>query len=200
MKNRFKFISIFFFLCYNYFGDKMKKAKLSSQKKTKTMISTDNEMSKLIILILVVALVFALFYVITLFVTKKDSSTTTNEGEDETQVSIQYEKILASNIFSQKNSEYYVLAYFGDDNYLDLYKSYLSYYKASVEGAVPYYLVDMDDVFNKSFIAEKSNLNVSNIKELKFSQTALLRIRDNKIISTYEGNEQIAGKLGRMTK
>ena len=37
-------------------------------------------------------------------------------------------------------------------------------------------------------------------KELKFSQTALLRIRDNKIISTYEGNEQIAGKLGRMTK
>ena len=164
------------------------------------MISTDNEMSKLIILILVVALVFALFYVITLFVTKKDSSSTTNEGENETQVTIQYEKILASNIFSQKNSEYYVLAYFGDDNYLDLYKSYLSYYKTSVDGAVPYYLVDLSDVFNKSFIAEKSNLNVSNIKGLKFSQTALLRIRDNKIISTYEGNEQITGKLGRMTK
>ena len=198
MKNRFKFISIFFFLCYNYFGDKM--AKLSSQKKTNSMISTDNEMSKLIILILVVALVFALFYVITLFVTKKDSSSTTSEGENETQVNIQYEKILASNIFSQKNSEYYVLVYFSDDKYLDLYKNYLSYYKASVEGATPYYLVDMSDVFNKSFIAEKSNLNVSNIKELKFSQTALLRIRDNKIISTYEGNEQITGKLGRMTK
>ena len=178
----------------------MKKAKLSSQKKTNSMISTDNEMSKLIILILVVALVFALFYVITLFVTKKDSGSTTNEGENDTQVSIQYEKILASNIFTQKNSEYYVLVYFSDDNYLDLYKSYLTYYRTSIEGAVPYYLVDMGDVFNKSFIAEKSNLNVSNIKELKFSQTALLRIRDNKIISTYEGNEQITGKLGRMTK
>ena len=200
MKNRFNFISIFFFLCYNYFGDKMKKAKLSSQKKTNSMISTDNEMSKLIILILVVALVFALFYVITLFVTKKDSGSTTNEGENDTQVSIQYEKILASNIFTQKNNEYYVLVYFSDDNYLDLYKSYLSYYRTSIEGAVPYYLVDMSDVFNKSFIAEKSNLNVSNIKELKFSQTALLRLRDNKIISTYEGNEQITGKLGRMTK
>lgn len=178
----------------------MKKAKISSQKKTNSMISTDNEMSKLIILILVVALVFALFYVITLFVTKKDSSSTTNEGENDAQVSIQYEKILASNIFTQKNSEYYVLVYFSDDNYLDLYKSYLSYYMTSIEGAVPYYLVDMSDVFNKSFVAEKSNLNVSNIKELKFSQTALLRIRDNKIVSTYEGNEQITGKLGRMTK
>lgn len=178
----------------------MKKAKLSSPKKTKSMISTDNEMSKLIILILVVALVFALFYVITLFVTKNDSSSTTDKGENEAQVTIQYEKILASNVFSQKNSEYYVLAYFGDDNYLDLYKSYLSYYKTNVEGSVPYFLIDMDDVFNKSFIAEKSNLNVSDIKDLKFSQTALLRIRDNKIISTYEGNEQITGKLGRMTK
>ena len=58
----------------------------------------------------------------------------------------------------------------------------------------------MNDVFNKSFIADESNLSVSNIKDIKFSQTALLRIRDNKIISTYEGNEQITGKLGRMTK
>lgn len=179
----------------------MKKAKVNSPKKTNSMISTDNEMSKLIILILVVALVFALFYVITLFVTKKDSgSNSTNEGEKNTEISIQYEKILASNIFSQKSDEYYVLAYFSDDKYLDLYKNYLSYYKTSVDGAVPYYLVDMNDVFNKSFIAEKSNLSVSNIKDIKFSQTALLRIRDNKIISAYEGNEQITGKLGRMTK
>lgn len=133
--------------------------------------------------------------------TKKDSSSnSTDEGENNTEISIQYEKILASNILSQKNNEYYILAYFSDDNYLDLYKSYLSYYKTSIEGAVPYYLVDMNDVFNKSFIADESNLSVSNIKDIKFSQTALLRIRDNKIISTYEGNEQITGKLGRMTK
>ena len=177
----------------------MKKAKISSSKKTNTMISTDNEMSKLIILILVVALVFALFYVITLFVTKKDDDTTKSSSNEDENVVIQYENILAGNIFSQKQGEYYVLVYFEDDNYLDLYKSYLTYYKSNVENATPYYLVDMDDAFNNSFVAEKSNI-VSNIKELKFSQTALLRIRDKKIISTYEGNEQITGKLGRMTK
>jgi len=176
----------------------MKKAKKMSSKKTNSMISTDNEMSKLIILILVVALVFALFYVITLFVTKKeDTKTTSNEPDKE--VSIQYENILAGNIFSQKSTEYYVLVYFKDDKYLDLYKSYLSYYKSNVSDAVPYYLVEIDDSLNSSFISDKSNI-VSNIKDLKFSQTAFLRIRDKKIISTYEGNEQITGKLGRMTK
>ena len=177
----------------------MKKAKKISPKKTNSMISTDNEMSKLIILILVVALVFALFYVITLFVTKKDSDTTGSSNEPDKEVSIQYENILAGNIFSQKDSEYYVLVYFRDDKYLDLYKSYLSYYKSNVSDAFPYYLVEIDDSLNSSFISDKSNI-VSNIKDLKFSQTALLRIRDKKIISTYEGNEQITGKLGRMTK
>ncbi len=176
----------------------MKKAKKVSPKKTNSIISTDNEMSKLIILILVVALVFALFYVITLFVTKKDTDLPKKTDDDE-EVVIQYQNILAGNIFSQKDDEYYVLVYFKNDNNVDLYKSYLSYYKSSVEDAIPYYYVDMADAFNSSFIADKSNL-VSDINDLKFSQTAFLRIRDNNIISTYEGNEQITGKLGRMTK
>ena len=202
MKNRFKFISIFFFLCYNDFGDKMKKAKkVNSQKKTSAVISTDNEMSKLLILILIVALVFALFYVITLFVTKNDDNNESSGGNGENvEAKIQYEKILAGNILSQNDLEYYVLVYFSDDKYLDLYKSYLSYYSTKIENSLPYYYVDVNDVFNKSFISDKSNLSVSKANDFKFSQTALLRIKDSKVISTYEGNEQISGKLGRMTK
>lgn len=179
----------------------MKKTKLVSHNKTTSIVSTDNEMSKLIILILAVAFVFALFYVITLFVTNNDSSSKSiNNAANNDANSIQYEKILVSNIFSQKESEYYVLAYFDTDKYLDMYKSYLSFYKKNVSGAFPYYYVDVTDVFNKSFIGDKSNLDVSDIKDLKFSQTTLLRIKGNKIISIYEGNEQITGKLGRMTK
>lgn len=178
---------------------KMKKAKkTNSYKKTNSMISTDNEMSKLIILILVVALVFALFYVITLFVTKKDETTVNNDEIKE--ATIQYEKILAGNILSQNHDEYYVLVYFNDDKYVDYYKNYLMYYSTKVSGAVPYYYVDMSDVFNNSFVSEKSNLNVSNVNDLKFNKTTLLRISNKKVVSTYEGNEQIKGKLGRMIK
>ena len=64
-------------------GDKMSKKnkKLNNSKKninTNSMVSTDNEMSKLILLILIVAVVFVAFYVVTLFVTK-------NEEKQETQ-------------------------------------------------------------------------------------------------------------------
>lgn len=177
----------------------MKKAKKIKSQKTNSMISTDNEMSKLIILILVVAFVFAVFYVITLFVTKKENDKSDDTKDQSYEATIQYEKILAGNIFSQNHNEYYVLVYFKDDNYVDYYKSYLSYYSTK-ENAVPYYFVDMDDVFNSSFRGENSNLNVSDAKKFKFSQTALLRIVDGKVISTYEGNENITGKLGRMTK
>ena len=178
----------------------MKKAKKVNSQKTKSMISTDNEMSKLIILILVVAFVFAVFYVITLFVTKKDDSKSDDNNEQSYEATIQYDKILAGNIFSQKKDEYYVLVYFNDDTYVDYYKNYLSYYKTKVENALPYYYVDMDDVFNSSFISEKSNLDVNDAKKFRVSQTALLRIKDGKVVSSYEGNENIAGKLSRMTK
>jgi len=178
----------------------MKKAKIKSQKMASSVISTDNEMSKLIILILVVALIFAAFYVITLFVTKKDDDTNNVNNEESYEATIQYEKILAGNILSQSSNDYYVLIYFNDDEYVDYYKNYLSYYKTKVENSAPYYFVDMDEVFNSSFIADKSNINVSDAKKFKFSQTTLLRIKDGTVVSSYEGNDQITGKLGRMTK
>lgn len=176
----------------------MKKAKQIKNKVSKSVISSDNEMSKLLILILVVALIFILFYVITLFVTD-DKNTATN-SEENIQATIQYEKILAGNIFSQKNDEYYVLVYFEDDKFIDLYKNYLAYYSAIVDGAVPYYYVDMNDVFNNNFISDVSSLSSNNVSDLKFSQTTLLRIRNHSIVSTYEGKDNITGKLDRMTK
>lgn len=185
-------------------GDKMSKKnkKLNNSKKninTNSMVSTDNEMSKLILLILIVAVVFVAFYVVTLFVTKNEEKQET-QTEENYEATIQYEKILAGNILSKENSEYYVLVYYGNDKYVDLYKNYLTYYEATVEGAVPFYYVDMDDVFNSSFISDKSKLNVSDAKDFKFKETTLLRIQNGKVISTYEGKDNITGKLGRMTK
>lgn len=177
-----------------------KAKKMNNKKGINTFTYSDNEMSKLIVLILVVALVFAIFYVITLLVTGKDTAETDVSNSENLDVTIQYQKILAGNVLSQKNDEYYVLAYFNDDQYLNFYKSYLDFYKSNVDGSVPYYFIDLDEVFNSSFVSDESNLNFDSISNLKFSQTTLLRIKDGQIISTYEGNKQISDKLGRMTK
>lgn len=181
----------------------MKKTSKGLKKQNKkgiSLFSTDNEMVKLIFLILIVAIIFVVFYVITLFVTKDKDKVNNNSNEQSYEATIQYDKILAGNILEQKDNEYYILAYFPDDKYVDLYMSYLSYYEMTVEGAVPYYTVDLSDVFNNQFVHDESNLNVTDSKDFKFSQTALLRIKDGKIISTYETKDVITSKFGRMTK
>ena len=173
----------------------MKKA---NKKKNNSIFSSDNEMAKLILLIVIVAIAFGLFYVITLFVVKKDKTETTKE--ETTEAVIQYEKILVSNILSQKPEEYYVLAYTSDDEYVEAYKNNLTYFAMATENAVPYYFVELDNSLNKNFVTEKSKLDVSNSKDIGFSQTTLLRIKEGKIISKYEGKESITGKLDRMSK
>ena len=170
-----------------------------SKKKNQSIFSSDNEMAKLILLIIIVALAFAIFYIITLFVIKKDEQKTEN-NEETTEATIQYQKILVSNILSQKDNEYYVLVYTENDPYYDAYENYLLYYEMAKEDAVPYYYVELNNAFNKKFINEKSNLKVEKAEEFKFSETTLLRIKDGKVISTYEGKDSITGKLGRMTK
>ena len=177
----------------------MKKANKSNKMKNNSVFSSDNEMAKLILLIVIVAIAFAIFYVITLFVVKKDENKTTTQ-EETTEATIQYQKILVGNILSQKEDEYYVLIYKNDDKYVEAYKNNLTYYAMTKEDSVPYYFVELDNSLNKSFITEKSKLNVENAKDLRFSQTTLLRIKEGKIISTYEGKERIIGKLDRMSK
>ena len=168
------------------------------KKKVNTLVSADNEMSKLVILILVVALVFGLFYVITLFITKDNSENSNNDLEN-AEVLIQYDKILVGNILDQKDNEYYVLVYKEDDVYFDLYMSYLMTY-SNLSDSLNYYSVNLDEVFNKKFISDDSKLDVKDVNELKFNQTTLLRVKNGKIVSHYEGKDAITGKLGRMTK
>lgn len=177
----------------------MKKANKNNKMKNNSIFSSDNEMAKLILLIVIVAIAFAIFYVITLFVVKKDEKETPT-SEQTTEATIQYQKILVSNVLSQKENEYYVLAYKNDDKYAESYKNNLTYYAMTKEDSVPYYYIELDNSFNKSFISESSKLNVEDVKDMRFSQTTLLRIKDGKIISTYEGKDNIVGKLDRMSK
>ena len=86
-------------------------------KKTKKNKKTNDEVTKLVEMIFIVLVVFAAFYVITIFVTK-NQKTTSNEQIDETENTIiQYDQILLGNIFNQSPSEYYVVITDDDSNY-----------------------------------------------------------------------------------
>ena len=113
--------------------------------------------------------IFALFYLITYLITNKEETAT------ETEPTIQYTEIIAGNILSITQTEYYVLVEFENDKYNSLYETYMKNYSL-LDTALPYYIVDMSKGFNKSYIYNESD-NV-NISELKFKETTLLKIKE----------------------
>lgn len=164
-------------------------------KKVKTAkINEGNEILNLIKLTLVVSLIVGIFYVITLFVNKKEEV----KEEPKTPATIQYDNILVGNILTQPNKKYYVLVTSEDVN-KKVYEAYLSNYK-SMEGALRVYYSDLENPLNSKFLKEESKFKIKNITEIAFKESTLLLIENKKISKVYEGNEEIRKVLNDITK
>lgn len=150
---------------------------MANKKINNTSMNSD-EVGRLIKMVVIVTVIFLVFYVITLIVTKEKEV-----EKEKTPATIQYEEILLGNILNQSSDNYYVLVFDEDDEYTIYYETKLSSQKTK------HYTVNIDNPLNKKFIDEKSNLNVSNIKDLKVSQSTLFEIKNKKIVNTYEGNK-----------
>lgn len=158
------------------------------EKHTGTDLNEDNELIKLVKLILVVCVVIAIFYVITYFIKDNKSSITTNNSDEYTE--IQYDEIILGELLNRKEETYYVLAYSSDSKYADLYNMYLSYYELE-DNALKVYTTDLDSVFNKKYISTESNLNVTNVSDLKIKDVTLFKINNKQIESYYEGKDAV---------
>lgn len=152
---------------------------------------TSNEMTNLIKIVLVVTAVFLIFYGITTLVTNKEQT-----GTDSEKVTIQYDEILLGTLFEQSNSEYYVLITTEDDFYVSTYSSLLSIYTAK-ENTFRVYNANLDNGFNKSYKAEEANIS-NNLKELKLTDSTLLKIKDKTIVASYQGNKEIINHLNSL--
>lgn len=160
---------------------------MTKAKTVKKNYDNGTEVSKLVELVIIVTIIFVIFYGITVLVNKKEENSSNNNSQT---VSVQYDEILISNILIQPNDEYYVMIYDIDDYDGIVYNSYLQLYKQKEE-ALRYYTAQLDNIFNKIFKSEESNLNISNIKQLKIKGSTLLKIRKGKIIAYYEGDKII---------
>lgn len=158
-------------------------------------INNDNEMLKLIKLVVIVSLIVAVFYVITMFVNKKEEE----QPEVSTPATIQYDYILAGNILNQPNDKYYVLAKTSDDLNTNVYEAYLTNYK-NKKDALRIYYVDLNNPLNSKFLKEESNFKIKTIEEISFKETTLLLIENDKIKKTYEGKESIVEILTQISK
>lgn len=168
-----------------------KKKNESKKNEKNVQIATATEIANLIKILLIVCAVLLVFYFITVLVNKKSSDTDYSENTTPT---IQYSKILVGQILNRSEKEYYVLVEKENDQYLDLYKYYLS---SDYEDSLEYYTVDLSDVFNGNHIGEETNVK-GDTSEFKFADTTLLKIKDGKVKRVYKTREDIIEHLEKL--
>lgn len=163
----------------------MAKTKKNVKNIKQNTYNNDTEISKLIKLIIVVSLIVLIFYGLTVLVNQEKEV----ENPD-TPASIQYDEILIGNVLKQPNEEYYVMIYDDEDYDTSLYSTYLDLYKQKDE-AIRIYTSQLNNPLNQNFKAEKSNLDISDISDLKVQSSTLLKINNGKIEEFYEGEELV---------
>lgn len=163
----------------------MAKTKKNVKNIKQNTYNNDTEISKLIKLIIVVSLIVLIFYGLTVLVNQEKEV----ENPD-TPASIQYDEILIGNVLKQPNEEYYVMIYDDEDYDTSLYSTYLDLYKQKDE-AIRIYTSQLNNPLNQNFKAEESNLDISDISDLKIQSSTLLKIDNGKIEEFYEGEELV---------
>ena len=167
-------------------------------KKQKNKIENQNiEMGNLFKIILIILVFFGIFYILTYYIQENTEQTSEqkNLNDNSSVPIIQYEEILVGNMLEQNENEYYVLIV-QEDDYKTRYKDYLKQYSNQNK----FYYSYINNGLNKRYISDSSNLNVSNVSELRIKENTLLKISSKKVVESYEGNSKIMEKFIELNK
>ena len=172
-----------------------RKKALKEMKKQKREFNDEEEKSivnRFVTTIGIVLLALVILYLfIGIFVTKTITFNKEKENEEtKEEATIDNTIILASQIFDQKEDEYYVLVYNPEDKVENL-TDFVNLYK-NKEDATKLYKVDSTKKFNSNFIVTKdSNKNPTNYSELKIISPSLIKISSKTVVEYYEGFEEV---------
>lgn len=178
------------------------KPKNKSQKSQSIQITSHtDEMGNLFKIILILVVLFALFYVVTYYVTKNKETEASGINSNPEKAVIQYDEIMIGTLLKQAPSHYYVLIKEKDDPFNETYEKYLESYKNSgKENVLRVYTADLSHGLNQQYRGEENHLNVSSISELRLKETTLVKVGDGQLSETYVGSSDILNHLKSITK
>lgn len=166
------------------------------KKKTKknlyrTSSNNDLEYAKIIKISLGVVIILALTYFVTAIATG-EIKLGNNKKIEETETNIQYEEIIAGQIFNRSDKDYYVLLFDFTDTYASYYLSLKDTYTQK-DKSLSVYIVDLEKQINKEIVSEDGNAKVyvDDIKKLKVSNPTLIRIKNHKVVQSIEDKDKI---------
>ena len=140
---------------------------------------------KLIIITAILVFIICTIYVLSALFITKELDWLDKKDEDVTDNLIE-NTILASEIFKQKEEEYYV--YFYD------YTEKNNQITSTVESKLStkkVYKVDTSSALNNKYVSDQSNKSAKKIEELKVKAPTVIKINGDQISEYYEDNEII---------
>ena len=161
------------------------------KKETPKIKEEKSELKKLFILIGIIAALFIIFYAAITIANKNKLNQIFPSDDSLGETEFDYSKIMVGNMLTQNKDEYYVLAYKTEDDESNPYADDISEYE-SYKYDYKIYTIDLNDVFNKKYVADESNFDDDNII---FSKTTLVKVKDGKIDSVYEDDEEISNTI-----
>lgn len=159
----------------------IKKEEEKRKKELKQTLDFDQSIKSTIITLVIVVVVFILLYFVTDYILNKSRKLNYKEPTA-SNVEIQYTEILTSQVFKQKDIEYYVLFY-------DFKGNHKSYYDQIVTDTTKkIYTINIGSPFNKGIVSEETNKSVQRYEDLKVKEATLIKINNGKNVFYFEGS------------
>ena len=170
-----------------FLGDRM--AKKNNSKKIEEVKGSENDLFSKLYIVMVVLLFFGAFYLLTLYITNKNSDS--SEKEEEKTVEISKDNIILGRSLDMSKDDYFVIYYDkSDESISSTYDSIVNSYSGSI------YTVDMSNSFNKKYATTgESNKSPSKVSEFLINGPTLIKVSNKKVVSYVEGEEAIRSSL-----
>lgn len=168
------------------------KNKKQKRKIYKTNSSSDMEYMKIIKIAIAVISVLLLTWFVTALVSG-EIDFGKKETEEETEVSIQYEEIIAGQIFNRVDSEYYVLLFNFTDTFASHYLSLIDTYDTE-EDSLPFYIVDLEKKVNEQYVLQEGEgltEKPSSLAKFKATNPTIVRIKNGKVVERISERENV---------
>lgn len=169
--------------------------KKTNLKKIESVGGFDGDIKGKIITVICILLFFGAFYLLTLYITNKNSDKT--DDNEEKVVNISYDTIMLGRSLSMSNGEYLVIYYDkSNEDINSTYSSLVSTYKTKDEH-LTIYTVDMSNGFNKKYVTDgESNKNPESVDAMSINGPTLIKVNENKVVEYIEGQDAISSYLG----
>lgn len=172
---------------------KRKNAKKSKKnlEKIESVGNFDTDIWSKVFIVLSVVIVFLLFYLLTLYITNKNSDKKDKEQEED-KVKISYNTTIVGRSLSMSEGEYLVIFYDNsNEEEAKTYKDLVSGYT----GGLKVYTVDMSKAFNKPYASDQSNRSPEAESDFLINGPTLIKVSDKKVSEYMEGHEEISNYL-----